>query len=232
MIFGTKNLFASCSGAFANALSTGNDGRMMSSRNTFICPNTVAVASMPLVSYCFNFSTCVRIWLSCLANASCSASVISNRANFATFSTSCFVISIAVFPFLEDVQNGLPARPQGVRRPRRTILGTSQEDGRLRTRLEAIFNIRLFHRHALREIPRLIHIRSSQHRNVIGQELQRYRKQDRGHQRVCIRDRKNGFCGSAQFSLPFRHERNDRSPARLHFHQVTHSLFVEAVTRR
>src|SRR6185295_3071187 len=59
------------------------------------------------------------------------------------------------FPLFKDVQDGLPARPQGVRRLRRTFLTrppraaktalspvcTSQVHGRPRTPLGAIFNI-------------------------------------------------------------------------------------------
>jgi len=32
----------------------------MSERNTLTCPSTVAVGSTPVVSYCFNVSTCVE----------------------------------------------------------------------------------------------------------------------------------------------------------------------------
>src|SRR5437016_1315447 len=45
-------------------------------------------------------------------------------------------------PFSKAAQNGLPTRPQGGRRPRRTIFGTSQGDGRPRTKLEAVFSSR------------------------------------------------------------------------------------------
>ena len=41
-----------------------------------------------------------------------------------------------------DAQNGQPTRPQGTWRLRRTLWGTSQGDMRLRTKLEAVFNIR------------------------------------------------------------------------------------------
>lgn len=56
-------------------------------------------------------------------------------------------------------------------------LGTSQDAGRPRTQWKAMFNIRLFHRHTLGQIPRLIHIFSTQDRNVIRQQLQRNRKE-------------------------------------------------------
>jgi hypothetical protein len=57
-------------------------------------------------------------------------------------------------------------------------LDTSQDAGRPRTQWEARFNIRLFHRHTLGQVPRLIHIFSTQDRNVIGQQLQRDRKEN------------------------------------------------------
>ena len=47
--------------------------------------------------------------------------------------------------------------------------GTSQNAGRPRTQWEAMFIIRLFDRHALRQVPRLIHILPAQHGNVIRQ---------------------------------------------------------------
>ncbi len=47
--------------------------------------------------------------------------------------------------------------------------GTSQGAGRPRTQWEAMFIIRLFDRHAFRQVPRLIHIFPAQHGNVIGQ---------------------------------------------------------------
>ncbi len=53
----------------------------------------------------------------------------------------------------------------------RSTEGTSQEDGRLKTKREAIFNIRLFYCHALGQIPRLIDVRAAKHRNVVGQQL-------------------------------------------------------------
>lgn len=63
--------------------------------------------------------------------------------------------------------------PQGRRKPgdESYPLGTSQEAGRPRTQWEAMFNIRLFHRHTLGKVPRLIHIFPAQDRNVIGQQL-------------------------------------------------------------
>ena len=82
-----------------------------------------------------------------------------------------------------------------------SLLGTSQDDG-----LEAIFSTssshpptpaclearpsRLFHRHALGKIPRLIHVRAPQHRNMIGEELQGNREQDRRHQGMRVRNGK------------------------------------------
>ncbi len=47
--------------------------------------------------------------------------------------------------------------------------GTSQDAERPRTQWEAMFIIRLFDRHARRQVPRLIHIPPAQHGNVIGQ---------------------------------------------------------------
>ena len=47
--------------------------------------------------------------------------------------------------------------------------GTSQDAGRPRTQWEAMFIIRLFDRHAFRQVSRLIHIFASQHGNVIRQ---------------------------------------------------------------
>jgi hypothetical protein len=44
-------------------------------------------------------------------------------------------------------------------------------DGRLRTKLEAIFNICSFHRHALGKIPRLIDVRTTKHCDVVGEQL-------------------------------------------------------------
>ena len=40
-----------------------------------------------------------------------------------------------------------------------------------RTLRGAIFSMLLFYRHALSQIPRLIHVRAAKHRNVIGQQL-------------------------------------------------------------
>ena len=87
-----------------------------------------------------------------------------------------------------------------------SLLGTSQDDGQARTKLEAIFSTssshpptpaclearpsRLFHRHALGKIPRLIHVRPPQHRNMIGEELQGNREQDRRHQGMRVRNGK------------------------------------------
>ena len=71
-----------------------------------------------------------------------------------------------------------------------SLLGTSQDDGQARTKLEAIFNICSFHRHALGKIPRLIHVRPPQHRNMIGEELQGNREQDRRHQGMRVRNGK------------------------------------------
>src|SRR5262245_37366269 len=117
IIFGTTKYPWADSGAFARACSTDREGRTSSGRNTLTCPNTVAVGSTSAVSYCFNVSTYVRIWLSCFVNAVFSTSVNSNRASFATFSTSCLVISMIYLSptFFQDAQNGHPARPQGVR---------------------------------------------------------------------------------------------------------------------
>src|SRR6267143_6692693 len=108
IIFGTTKNPSADSGALATARSTDRDGRAMSGRNTLTCPSTVAVGSTPVVSYCFNVSTCVRIWLNCFANAAFSISVNSSRASFATFSTSCCVISIAS-----------PCSPQEIQHDRR-----------------------------------------------------------------------------------------------------------------
>ncbi len=47
--------------------------------------------------------------------------------------------------------------------------GTSQDAERPRTQWEAMFIIRLFDRHALGQVPRLIHILPAQHGNVIRQ---------------------------------------------------------------
>ncbi len=47
--------------------------------------------------------------------------------------------------------------------------GTLQDAERPRTQLEAMFRIRLFYRHALCEVARLIHIFPAQHCNVIRQ---------------------------------------------------------------
>lgn len=45
---------------------------------------------------------------------------------------------------------------------------------------EAGTRSRLLHRHTLRQIARLIDIGATQHRDVVGQQLQRYGEQNRG----------------------------------------------------
>ena len=51
-----------------------------------------------------------------------------------------------IFLVLYDVQKGRPARPQGVRTPRRTRAGYVEEFERLRTTLAGFFNIVLARR--------------------------------------------------------------------------------------
>ena len=73
-----------------------------------------------------------------------------------------------------------------------------------RTQWEAMFIIRLFYRHTLGQIPRLIHIFPAQHGDVIGQQLQRNREQNRRQQRMDVR----GIVNTASAIFP-----NSRSPS-------------------
>src|SRR5688572_17850156 len=221
IIFGTANASPSRSGALVKALSTASDGRTMSSRNTFTAPSTAAVGSIPCVSYSLSFSTCVKIWLSCLANASFSAGDTSSRANFATFSTSSSVIFIAqlfrrmvnmavilTLPPRRAQKHAFSSKAAGSPAAEAYLLGYIA--GRWTTENEAGSHFqhafspptpacsgarlpRLFHRHALGKIPRLIHIRPPQHRNMIGEQLQGNRKQDRRHQGMRIGNGKYGI---------------------------------------
>ena len=102
-------------------------------------------------------------------------------------------------------KNGLPSRPREVRRLMRTFLtrppraaktpltpvGASQGDRRPRTLLENIFNILLFHRDTFGQIPWLIHICTPQHGDMIRQQLQRNRKQNRREQRMGVGNREH-----------------------------------------
>src|SRR5262245_45710859 len=165
IIFGTTKNPSTDSGALATADSPERDVFTSSGRNTLACPSTVAVGSTPAVLYCFNVSTCVRIWLNCFANADFSTSVNASRARFATFSTSCCVISTLLFPALSStmfVQNGLQQ-------------GRREKDDRELCR-EPFSTSDLFYCYALGQVSRLIHIRTAQHGDMVRQELQWNRK--------------------------------------------------------
>ena len=68
------------------------------------------------------------------------------------------------------------SKAAGESKPEAYPLGYVEDFDEPRTPLEAIFNILLFHRHALGQIPWLIHIRAAQHCNMIRQELEWNRK--------------------------------------------------------
>src|SRR4029077_10659272 len=126
------------------------------------------------------------------ANADSSLSVNSSRANFATFSTSCFVISMS--PHLsipQDVQNHHPARPQTKTKPQAYPPGYVEDFVKSRTPLGMIFNILLLYRDALGQVPWLIHIRTPQHCDMICQELQWNCKQNRRDQWMRVGNRKH-----------------------------------------
>src|SRR6266571_7729999 len=67
----------------------------------------------------------------------------------------------------------------------------------------------LFYRDALRQIARLIHVGSPQHRNVVRQQLQRHREENRREQRVHVRHGEHRVGRPAELTLARRDKGHD-----------------------
>src|SRR3989449_2748958 len=160
----------------------------------------------------------VRIALSWRANIAFSSSLTSSRASLATCSTCSLLISTA----FSVTSRCHPERSEG------SLFRTPRFFASLRMTI----NLTLFYSHALGQVPRLIHVGSPQHRDVVRQQLQRHRKEDRREQRVHVWNCEHHVGRLAELPLARRDKGDDRRPAGLHFHQVAHRLLVQAVARR
>src|SRR5881397_3372480 len=160
----------------------------------------------------------VRIALSWRANIAFSSSLTSSRASLATCSTCSLLISTG----FSVTSRCHPERSEG------SLFRTPSFFASLRMTI----NLTLFYRNTLRQIPRLIHVGPTQHRNVVRQQLQRHREENRREQRVHVRHGKHRVGRPAELTLARRDKDDDRCPASLHFHQVAHRLLVQAIARR
>src|SRR6266571_7928136 len=115
----------------------------------------------------------VRIALSWRANIAFSSSLTSSRASLATCSTCSLLISTA----FSVTSRCHPERSEGSRFWALRFFAL----------LRMTISILLLDRDALRQIARLIHVGSPQHRNVVRQQLQRHREENRREQRVHVR---------------------------------------------
>src|SRR5205807_8410796 len=89
-----------------------------------------------------------------------------------------------------------------------------------------------FHRHALRQVPRLIHVTAPAHRDVVRQELQRKHGQH-GRQQVERLGHFDLVVGQfRQSRVSFRDHGEHAAAARLHLFHVGHDLLVDRVLRR
>src|SRR2546430_9707472 len=112
----------------------------------------------------------VRIALSWRANIAFSSSLTSSRASLATCSTCPLPISTA----FSVTSRCHPERSEGSRFWALRFFAL----------LRMTISILLLDRHALGQVPWLIHVGSPQHRDVVRQQLQRHRKEDRRDQRA------------------------------------------------
>src|SRR2546426_10889815 len=119
----------------------------------------------------------VRIALSWRANIAFSSSLTSSRASLATCSTCSLLISTA----FSVTSRCHPERSEGSRFWALRFFAL----------LRMTISILLLNSYALRQIPRLIHLGSPQHRDVVPQQLQRHRKEDRREERGGVGNRKH-----------------------------------------
>src|SRR3989442_14682260 len=158
-----------------------------------------------------------RIALSWRANIAFSSSLTSSRASLATCSTCSLLISTA----FSVTSRCHPERSEG------SLFRTPRFFASLRMTI----NLTLFYRHALGQVPWLIHVGPAQHRDVVRQQLERHRKEDRREQWVHVWNCEHHVGRLAEFPLASRDKGDDRRPAGLHFHQVAHRLLVQAIAR-
>src|SRR2546422_127464 len=142
----------------------------------------------------------VRIALSWRANIAFSSSLTSSRASLATCSTCCLLISTA----FSVTSRCHPERSEGSRFWALRFFAL----------LRMTISILLLDRHALGQIPRLIHVGSPQHRDVVRQQLQRHRKEDRREQRVHVWNCEHHVGRLAELPLA-RRDKGDRKSTRL-----------------
>ena len=85
----------------------------------------------------------------------------------------------------------------------------------------------LFHRHALGEVSRLVHVVSAQHGDVIGEQLERDASENRHEHRAGLRDRDDVVCDFVERVAVFRCDGDDLTTAGLDFADVADDLVEE-----
>src|SRR5256886_2577963 len=90
---------------------------------------------------------------------------------------------------------------------------------------------RLFHRDALREIPGLVHVAVPEHGDVVRQELQRNRPDDRRQELGRRRDVEHVIRSRRDVDVPVARERDHEAVPSLDLFEVPEHLLVETIAR-